>query len=166
MMKQYLVSVMGPDQRNFLHKLSEQTLALNGRWISNKVCHFEGRMAAIFKLEIAEDAVAKFEAVLQRFEHITYDIAPISPKEDNHPIEVHMHIEGEDRNGLTTEITEKLKDYDVHIGHFESQRLPVVGVSNGVYTAQITAFLPNSIDPEELKSDLEGLHSKFRVEYQ
>lgn len=165
-MNQYLVSVMGPDQRNFLHKLSEQTLALNGRWISNKVCHFEGRMAAIFKLEIDPAKLPNFEQALARFDHLVVDISPIAEKADNHPIEVSMHIEGEDRNGLTTEITQLLKDQDVHIGHFESQRLPVMGISGGVYTAQVTAFLPNSIDPEVLKADLEALHSKFRVEYQ
>lgn len=164
-MKYYLLSVMGPDQRNFLHKLSEQTLALDGRWISNKVCHFEGRMAAIFKLEIDESKIDKFEAILSSFAHITYDLSEMLEKQDNHPIEVNLHIEGVDRNGLTTEITQLLKDHDVHIGHFESQRLPVVGVSNGVYTAHVKAYLPNSIDPEDLKADLEALHSKFRVEY-
>lgn len=165
-MSQYHISVLGPDKRNFLHQLSEKTLALGGRWVSNKVCHFEGRMAAIFKLEIDEDALAGFEAALKQFDHITYDISPVMPEADNHPVEVNMHIESVDRNGLTTEITQLLKDQDVHIGHFESQRIPIMGMSNGAYTAHVRAFLPNSIDPEELKQDLERLHDKFRVEFQ
>jgi len=163
MTTQLIVSVLGPEQEGFIHQLTLKTRALGGRWLANKLTHLDGQMAALLKVEIALDQIEPFKAMV--LEQDGY-IATFHDVHDNAATVsalVKLTIEGEDRTGLTSDITNLLFQQQIQVDHFESQRYPVIGLPTGVFEANLTLKLPEHLSIDALKAELETLSGRLRV---
>ncbi len=158
-----IVSVVGPEQSGFMNQLTVKTRALGGTWLASKLTHLDGQMAGLLKLEIAEDKVEDFKLMMNEFNLVTTNYNSVSENADDQKKPVKLTLEGEDRSGLTSDITHLLNNNDVTVEHFESQRFPVVGLSTGVFEATLNLKLPKTLTLETLKKDIEALSDRMRV---
>jgi len=163
MATQLIVSVVGPEQDGFINKLTLKTRELGGRWLANKLTHLDGQMAGLLKLEIAEENVEPFKAMMLTFDGIVASYHEVLESSNESKKLVKLTLEGEDRTGLTSDITHLLYDQDVSVEHFESQRYPVTGLGTGVFEANLNLKLPSTLSVESLKADLEALSDRMRV---
>jgi glycine cleavage system regulatory protein len=160
---QIIVSVTGKDQEGFINKLTVKTKALSGKWLSNKLTHMDGFVAGLLKMEIDADKVDAFKTMLSEFEGITADYYEVVAGAASRTKTLKLTLEGEDRSGLTSDITHLLYDQDIKVEHFESQRYPVTGLGTGVFEAHLDIKLPETVSVEALKTDLEALSDRMRV---
>ena len=163
MKTQIVISVVGKDQESFINKLTVKTKALGGKWIANKLAHMDGQVAGLLKMEIDEDKLAAFKAMMSDFSGISVGYHDALDTTNDVPKSVKLTLEGEDRSGLTSDITHLLFEQDVKVEHFESQRYPVTGLGTGVFEAHLDLKLPETLSVENLKVELEGLSDRMRV---
>ena len=52
MLEHLLVTLTGPYQPGVMNRLAALTHQFQGKWLSNKMAHLEGRFAAIIKIEL------------------------------------------------------------------------------------------------------------------
>lgn len=163
MITQLIVSVVGPEQMGFIKQVTLKTKELGGKWLANKITHLDGQIAGLLKLEIETSQLDAFRAMMQDFEGINVSYhEPAGIEQGKQPL-VKLTLEGEDRSGLTSEITHLLYDLDVGIEHYESQRYPVIGLNTGVFEANLSLRLPETLSVNGLKSELEQLNDQLRV---
>jgi glycine cleavage system regulatory protein len=158
-----IVSVVGKDQEGFINKLTLKTKELSGRWLANKIAHLDGQIAGLLKMEIDTDKLDAFKSMMSEFKDINVDYHDVSDQPDQQKKVVSLTLEGEDRSGLTSDITHLLYDQDVQVTHFESQRYPVTGLGTGVFEAHLSVHLPTTVSLDQLKQDLESLSDRMRV---
>jgi glycine cleavage system regulatory protein len=163
MKTQIVISVVGKDQESFINKLTVKTKALGGKWIANKLAHMDGQVAGLLKMEIDEDKLSDFKTMMSDFSDINVDYHDALDSANEVPKSVKLTLEGEDRSGLTSDITHLLFEQDVKVEHFESQRYPVTGLGTGVFEAHLDLKLPETLSVENLKAELEGLSDRMRV---
>lgn len=163
MKTQIILSVTGKDQEGFINKLTVKTKALSGKWLSNKLTHLDGFVAGLLKMEIDTDKLDEFKTMMAEFEGITTSYFDVPTDIESHSKTLKLTLEGEDRSGLTSDITHLLYDQDIKVEHFESQRYPVTGLGTGVFEAQLDIKLPESVSVDALKTDLEALSDRMRV---
>jgi len=162
MTTQLIVSVMGPEQEGFIHQLTLKTRALGGRWLANKLTHLDGQMTALLKVEIALEQIEAFKAMVQELDGFIASFHDVLTTASVTGL-VKITLEGEDRSGLTSDITNLLFQQQIQVDHFESQRYPVIGLSTGVFEATLTLKLPHHVSIDGLKVQLEGLSARLRV---
>lgn len=160
---QLIVAIQGPDRVGFFKQLTEDTAKLGGVWLANKMIHLDGQMSGLLRLEIEEAQLPAFEELMGEFYDYSVSYHPVAGDKLNIRQMVKITIEGEDRQGLTSEITHLLYEQDVFIDHYESRRYPVIGLSTGVFEAQLTLSLPEALTAEALKQSLEKLDKQLRV---
>lgn len=163
MTTQLIVSIVGPDKSGLIKQLTHKTADLGGTWVANKVTHLDGQVAGLLKLKIDEQKLDDFKSMMADIEGISVGYHEVSEAEPIKKTLVKLTIESEDRSGLTSEITHLLYDLDVVIDHFESQRYPIIGLNNGVFEAHLTLELPEALDVESLKTEVEKLSDQLRV---
>ena len=157
MKTQIIVSVVGKDQGGFINTLTVKTKELGGRWLANKVAHLDGQVAGLLKMEIDEQKLPEFKAMMAEFTNVIADYHEAIEEASSPTKSVQLTIEGEDRSGLTSDITRLLYDEDVKVEHFESQRYPVIGLGTGVFEAHLDVRLPATVSLESLRAKLETL---------
>lgn len=158
-----LVSVVGQEKQDFINKLTLNTRKLGGKWLVNRLGHLDGQIAGLFKLEIDEQQVAAFKQMMASFTSIQTFYHEVGLTEDHHINEVQLKLEAEDRSGLTTEITQLLLQQDVEVHSFQSQRYPVIELGTSVFEAHLDVSLPESLNVEQLKTELESIGENLRV---
>lgn len=162
MKTQLLISITGADHDGFFNQLTQKTKTLGGKWLANKFAHLDGQLAALLKLEIDEDKLPEFKSMMATFTAVEARYtAPRNSKTTGQAVT--FTLEGEDRSGLTSDITHLLDENDVKVEHFESRRYPITELGTDVFEAQLDLFLPASISAEHLKSHLENLSGRMRV---
>ncbi|WP_196157918.1 glycine cleavage system protein R [Reinekea sp. G2M2-21] len=164
MKKTLIISVAGKDQDGFINTLTVKTKALGGKWLANKLAHLDGHIAGLLKMEIDAEQIDAFKTMMTEFDHIEatyYDSTDMDYRHETNSVQ--LTIEGEDRSGLTSDITRLLFDQDVKVEHFESQRYPVIGLGTGVFEAHLEVRLPASVTVDTLKDSLETLGGGLRV---
>lgn len=163
MKTQLIIAIYGKDHDGLINQLTLKTKALGGKWLANKLTHLDGFIAGLFKMEIDSDDVDAFKSMTAEFTDVKFSLFEQSEQPSDLRKSFRLTIEGEDRSGLTSDITQLLYDQDVHVVHFQSQRFPVVGLGTGVFEAEIDIELPDSLHFNSLKSQLESLGGQLRV---
>ncbi len=158
-----IVSITGTDQDGFFNDLTVKTRALGGKWLANKFAHLDGQFAALLKLEIEQDKLDDFKEVLNTYENIQVSYKDTTDASEAQGKPVKLTLEGEDRSGLTSDVTHLLTEQDVKVEHFESRRYPITELGTDVFEAHLDLLLPASLSIESLKKHLEGLAGRMRV---
>lgn len=163
MKTQIVISIAGQDQEGFINKLTVKTKALGGKWVANKLAHMDGQIAGLLKMEIESDKLDAFKSMMAEFKDLSVNYHEAANSAENPAKSVKLTLEGEDRSGLTSDITHLLYEQDVLVEHFESQRYPVTGLGTGVFEAHLDLKLPQTLSIDSLKVELEGLGDRMRV---
>ena len=163
MKTEIIISIVGTDQDGFINDLTLKTKALGGRWLANKIAHLDGQIAGLLKMEIDTEQLDAFKAMVAEYSHINADFHDVLLYQQHPKQSVQLTVEGEDRGGLTSDITRLLFDKGIKVEHFESQRFPVIGLGTGVFEAHLDLSLPSSTSVETLKENLESLGGGLRV---
>lgn len=163
MKTQIVISIAGQDQEGFINKLTVKTKALGGKWVANKLAHMDGQIAGLLKMEIESDKLDAFKSMMAEFKDLSVSYHAAVSAEDSAAKSIKLTLEGEDRSGLTSDITHLLYEQDVLVEHFESQRYPVTGLGTGVFEAHLDLKLPHTLTVDNLKVELEGLNDRMRV---
>ena len=163
MQTQLLISITGPQTDGFFNELTVATKALGGKWLANKFAYLDGRMAALLKLEIDRSQVSQFEQVLANFTDMTVSYEAAQDIDSDSVQSVQFTLEGEDRSGLTSDITHLLDTSHVQVKQFESRRYPITELGTEVFEANLELLLPPSVSVASLQSQLEQLSDRMRV---
>lgn len=158
-----MVSLVGKNAEGFFNALTDKTKLLGGTWRANKLAQLDNYVTGLLKLEIDENALENFKQMTEDFEDITFGFHEELSEETQACLSVHLTIECEDRQGLTSDITKLLLDKKVLVDHFESQRYPVEGLEMEVFEAQLEVKLPTILTVEQLVSDLKELNDRMQV---
>lgn len=153
----------GEDSDGLINQMTLKTKALGGVWLASKLTHLDGYIAGLLKVEIDDARMSEFKAMTQEFAEIQFSIYDATEHADEPRPSIRLIIEGEDRSGLNSEITQLLYDQDVRVIHFQSHRFPVVGLGTGVFEAKLEVELPPSMTTSSLKTLIESLDEQLRV---
>ena len=158
-----MVSLVGKNSEGFFNALTDQTKSMGGTWRANKLAQLDGYVTGLLKLEIDEAEFENFKRMTQDFNGITFGFHEELSEEIPACLAVHLTIECEDRQGLTSDITKLLLDKNVLVDHFESQRYPVEGLEMEAFEAQLEVKLPTTLTIEQLVSELKELNDRMQV---
>lgn len=161
-----IVAVVGPESAGLVKRISSQARAHDGVWLNNKFVHLQGSFAGLFTLQMPEQKVDAFKQILvSEFTDYQFQFNQPSAAVESLLKTGKMTLEGEDRVGLTREITEVIENNGFKIENYESRRFAVTGIGKSVFRAEITLNYSDSSSPELLVKELENLSKNIRVEF-
>lgn len=160
---EFIVSMIGPDSIKIVSDVKHNTQAHGGEWLSSKFMHMDGQFSALLKIKVA---AVKAEALREYFSSlpdVEVQINPVDESFDRHGHLIQVCIEGRDHLGLINEIAESLRSLDVFIVHLECNRLSVLASGENVLMLDATLNVPEGIEAEEVKDQLEALEDSLVV---
>lgn len=159
----FIVSLAGVSKPGLLQELAHYTHEHGGKWLSSKVSHLEGHIAAIIKVEVPKVEV---EAVQKQFNAqpgLSVQFDEVNPHAEQTDHSLNLVVDAKDRPGLVKEITNVLDEQDVTVVDMECYRLNVTGLGASVFTANMKLNLPDGCDKEDVMADIEDLSEDMVV---
>ena len=153
----FIVSLAGKSRPGLLQDLAHFTHEHGGKWLSSKVSHLEGHLAAILKIELPE---AQLEAVQNQFKaqanmSVQFDL--VNDVLATPASQIRLVIDAKDRLGLIKEITNTLDEQNVTVIEMECARLNVTGLGTSVFTANLELGLPEGCQSNDVIDNLKSL---------
>ena len=153
----FIVSLAGVSHPGLLQDLAHYTHEHGGKWLSSKVSHLEGHIAAIIKMDVPEEEV---EAVKNQFSSqkgLSVQFDDVKELDENADSNLNLVVDANDRPGLVKEITNVLDEQDITVVDMECYRLNVSGLGTSVFTANMKLNLPEGCEKDDVMSEIGDL---------
>ncbi len=167
-MKIYLViTFMGKDQPGLVESVASVVARHNGNWLESRMCHLGGQFAGVLRVTIEEEREALLMKSLLQLQESGLMITVRSEAEGVHPSKgsmVALELLGSDQVGIVSRISGLLASLGVNVEELHTELVAAPMSAELLFKAQGLLELPEQLDPETLKEELEAVASDLMVD--
>ncbi len=169
MSAQYVIAVVGDDRPGLVEQLASTVAEHGGSWLESRMSVLAGQFSGVALVQVPDEQAAKLEARLQAMADDSLHLAlaraggrrAVTP---HHP--VYLELTGQDRPGIVQEITRVLRARDINIDDLVTERMSGAMSGGQLFHAVAELQVPNGIELETLRDDLEALGNELMVDIQ
>lgn len=161
-----VITLIGTDRPGLVNALAARAAACGANWLESSMAQLAGKFAGIVRLEIAEAEAGKLEASLRELEadglRLTIErgaAAASAPRRSTK-----LELVGHDRPGIVREISGVLAHHSVSIEKLETTCESASFSGEPLFRARIAMYVPTSVQPATLQSELEALANELMVD--
>ncbi|AJQ96545.1 glycine cleavage system protein R [Gynuella sunshinyii] len=166
MSTQLILTVMADDQPGIVKKLSECVAMHDGNWLESRMTRMAGKFAGIIRIDCHDDKLKSLHTQLDKL--ISAGIRVIIDYSDITEISAYEHIRftvtANDRTGIVKEVSNVLAGLGVNMEDLETLVESAPMFSGLVFTAEIVATLPESMEVQTVVDALEQLSDDLIVD--
>lgn len=165
----FIVNFVGTATPATIKQLAASTHDNGGTWLVSKINFIDNQVAAVIKIELPQTQV---EAVRRAFEtqpNLLVQFANTAPQPEEQDLVSQLRCQAIDRPGIVSEITELLKQHQVHILDMDCQRVFIAddhGVASNSFTANLALRFSPHTSVEAISQELEyiGIETKVIIQ--
>ena len=159
---------MADDRPGLVETLSSIISEHQGNWLESRLTHLAGKFAGIVHLQVGKSHVEALRQALQALQQqgwvINIEHSQVQEIGTHTPTQMQLNIVGNDRPGIIKEISQVLSKLGVNVldlaTHFESAAMS----AEALFNTQARVQLPERLDEDELRDQLENLSNDLMVE--
>lgn len=167
-MKIYLViTFMGKDQPGLVESVASVVARHNGNWLESRMCHLGGQFAGVLRVAIEEEREALLMKSLLQLQESGLMITVRSEAEGVHSPKgsmVSLELLGSDQVGIVSRISGLLASLGVNVEELHTELVAAPMSAELLFKAQGLLELPEKLNPEALKDELEAVASDLMVD--
>ena len=162
-----VVTLIGADRPGLVSAVAARAAAASANWLESSMAQLAGKFAGIVRLEVAEAGVGKLEAALRELEaeglqlRIERGSAPAAAQPRRLTT---IELLGLDRPGIVSQISSVLARHGASIERLETSCESASFSGEPLFRAHVEVFVPASVQPANLQSELEALANELMVD--
>lgn len=159
---------MGKDQPGLVESVASVVARHNGNWLESRMCHLGGQFAGVLRVAIEEEREALLmKSLLQLQESglmITVRSEPEGVQYYNKGSMVTLELLGSDQVGIVSRISGLLASLGVNVEELHTELVAAPMSAELLFKAQGLLELPEQLNAESLKDELEAVASDLMVD--
>ena len=165
-MTDLVLTLIGPDRPGLVESVAARVAAHGGNWLESRMAHLAGQFAGILRVEVPPERVADLRAALLELEGeglrvVAQGGAP--PRLEGRRV-LRLYAEGQDHPGIVRDISQALKRHGVNIEELTTDRRDAPMTGGQLFRARARLYVPETLDVERLRRDLETIAADLMVE--
>lgn len=169
MQKHLVLTFIGQDRPGLVHTLSETVASAGGNWLDARMASLAGQFAGI--LLVAVDA-AQRDALIATLRKLEAGGLRLTIQESESAARppragerfARLELIGLDRPGIVRDISRAIAARNASITELETELVSGSFSGEAMFKAQALVQLPDGVDLETLRSDLEALANELMVD--
>lgn len=173
MSAQYVIAVVGDDRPGLVDLLASAVADHGGSWLESRMSVLAGQFSGVVLVRVPDAQASALEAKLKEMADDSLHLAlaragrrkaaerPAAPAR-NHL--VYLELTGQDRAGIVQEISRVLSDRGINIDDLVTERMSGAMSGGSLFRAMAELKVPESIELEQLRDDLESLGNEMMVD--
>ncbi|MCZ6674833.1 MAG: glycine cleavage system protein R [Verrucomicrobia bacterium] len=162
-----VITFMGNDQPGLIESIATVIASERGNWLESRMCHLGGQFAGVLRVAIEderESALMKSLLALQESGlSITVKSDPVNVKSVRRSL-VTLDLLGSDQVGIVSRISGLLARLGVNVEDLQTELTTAPMSAELLFKAHGLLKLPENLEPEALKDELEGIASDLMVD--
>jgi glycine cleavage system regulatory protein len=163
-----VLTVIGDDRTGLVGALAGPITRHGGNWDRSHMARLAGKFAGIVVVTVADVQVDALAAELGRLRaegllDVTIAIASADTA-PTHERLLQLHLIGQDRPGIISEIAAALAERNVSVEEIETSAASAPMSGEVLFEATATLRMPSDLDPADLRSTLESIANELMVD--
>ena len=164
-----VITFMGKDQPGLVESVASVVAREGGNWLESRMSHLGGQFAGVLRVAIeAQREASLMKSLLQLQESglsITVRSEPASAEDEKRSL-VTLDLLGSDQVGIVSRISGLLASLGVNVEELQTELTTAPMSAELLFKARGLLQLPESLQPETLRDELEGIASDLMVDLQ
>ncbi len=162
-----VLTLVGDDRAGLVAAVADVVDAHGGNWEDSQLAELSGAFAGIVQVSVdAADAEALRAALsdLDGLLTVTVHSSERTESDAAAPRPLTIGVLGNDRPGIVREISSALRAHEVSIDRMTTRTRDAAMYGGRLFEATVSARVPASVDPAEVKAELERLATEIQVD--
>ena len=163
-----VLTVIGKDKPGLVESLSQVIVENSGNWLEGSMCQLAGKFAGILRVSVNDkDTESLIDGLNGLSKQLKVVIERVDTKaSDEIPSTVKLNLVGNDRPGIIREISHGLSKMAVNVAQLTTECIPAPMAGDTLFKAEAQLQVPQELNLERLKRELEQLADDLIVEIQ
>ena len=163
-----VLTVIGKDKPGLVESLSQVIVENSGNWLESSMCQLAGKFAGILRVSVNDkDTESLIDGLNGLSKQLKVVIERVDTKaSDEIPSTVKLSLVGNDRPGIIREISHGLSKMAVNVAQLTTECIPAPMAGDTLFKAEAQLQVPQELNLERLKRELEQLADDLIVEIQ
>ncbi len=168
MVRQWILTVLGPDRPGLVEELAATIRACGGNWNESRFQELHGQFAGLVALTVPEDHEESLQAALTDFAHQTGLQVQSAPGNVNEVTgrELTLECVGQDRPGIVQAVSDVFKSLGINVDRMQTavESAPMSGET--LFRAVFDVRIPDTADLQSLESRLAEIGDELMLDVQ
>lgn len=167
MSTQYVIAVIGDDRPGLVELLASAVAEHQGSWLESRMSVLAGQFSGVALVQVPDERADALEKTLHELgdERLRLTLVRAGARKPPRPHHTaRLEVVGHDRPGIVQEITRVLRDKGINIDNLVTERMSGAMSGGHLFHAVADLQVPESIETEGLRNDLEGLANELMVD--
>ncbi|WP_460796236.1 glycine cleavage system transcriptional repressor [Microbacterium sp. GXF0217] len=161
-----ILTVVGSDRPGLVAAVADIVDAHGGNWENSQLAELAGAFAGVIQVSVPEASRADLAAALRELDGLlTVTVHAGSDAEgDAAARPITLQILGNDRPGIVREVSTVLRTHELSIDTMTTETRDAAMAGGRLFEASVVAEVPESVDLDALRADLERLTTELQVD--
>ena len=165
-----ILTVAGADRPGLVAAVADVVDAHEGNWENSSLAELAGTFAGVIEVSVAEDRATALEESLRGLDGLLVIAVRTGTEKDiddaagDASRRLSIQVLGNDRPGIVREVTTVLNTHALSIEEIETETRDAAMAGGRLFEASVTARVPESVDLDVLRRDLERLAAEIQVD--
>lgn len=164
-----VMTIIGQDQPGLVEAVAALIEKHQGNWEESRMARLSGQFAGILKIHLEESRLAAFQSDLEALKSRGLSVVVVDQAESVPTTppgrQVRLDIVGHDQEGIVHRISHTLAKHTINVESFESNCESAPWSGEKLFKANIELRIPDQLDIEALRSDLEKIAQELMVDF-
>ena len=165
-----VMTVLGTDRTGLVESLASLVAEHGGNWLESRMCRLGGEFAGILRIHVPSDRQAALTRAVERLHErglaviIRPDVSATHFTQAGARQLMTLELVGHDRPGIVRQITSALAARQVNVEELATECVSAPMSGETLFKAQARLSVPESCDPQVLRTELEKLAADLMVD--
>jgi glycine cleavage system regulatory protein len=169
LMKDWIITVLGPDQKGLVAELAEVVSSHGGNWLDCRLIELGGVFSGLVRIALPEATEADcLDLIAERMGQRELQVQTIEARaakvDASSGSEVQLQISGQDHPGIVRSIFRICLEHHINVSELTSGCRAEPWSGSPVFHATARLTLPQESDLDTIQAELEALASDLLVE--
>jgi glycine cleavage system regulatory protein len=166
MYKSLVLTIIGPDRRGLVERLSETIAAYDGNWVESRMATLAGQFAGLLWVMVPAEQGQPLEQALKSLESEGLRVV-VESGEDQTPApprSLRLELVGHDRPGIVRDLSRALRLRNINVEELASECYSAPMSGERLFRARVDLGVPGGTDMNELLKALEDLAEQLALD--
>lgn len=163
-----ILTVAGADRPGLVAAVADVVDAHGGNWENSSLAELAGTFAGVIEVSVAAERSGELQTALRGLQGqglLTLAVLTGTPDEGSDDDQVlEIRVLGNDRSGIVREVSNVLSAHDLSIEELVTETRDAAMAGGRLFEASVIARVPESVDLEALRHDLERIATEIQVD--
>ncbi len=164
LMHAMVLSIIGKDKPGLVDDVAKAVAKAQGNWLKSSFCHLSGHFAGFVEIMLPQAQQNTLIKDCHALSDLQITLMPANTPEQKTASALHISVTGNDRQGIVSDVTGALRQFDVNIVELATQCKSAPNWGSPMFSAKLKIEIPLTLEADLLKEAVENIADDLMVD--